>query len=68
MDLDKSNIFGSGSSSTPSTKMRRLISLNHFAVSSYLEYAKEKGNDHKILLKLNSLITNWELLLAMERE
>jgi len=68
VDLDKSNIFGSGSSSTLSTKIRWLISSNHSAVSLYLEYAKEKVNDHKTLLKINSLTTNWKLLLAMERE
>ena len=42
VDLAKANLFGSTSSLAYITKIRRLISSNHSAVSSYLSYTKEK--------------------------
>ena len=68
VDLDKATLFRSATSLTFPSKMRRLISSNLSVVSSYLEYAKQKVEDHKILPKLKNLISRWNSLTETDRE
>ena len=68
VDLDKSSLFRSSSTTLLFLKLRRLISSNSLSVTSYLSYSKEKINEHKIIPKLNKLVSEWDQLSLIERE